>query len=143
MRQDIRPPYTMVLTASQAEKRRAALSESATDDIMGQAVPAVWRAHVFYDRVKAKVLLPHRDVVTLLGYAMAHELGHLLLGPDSHSTTGVMRPNFDGDPRLVPSFTRAEASAIRRRLLDDAKTMNVGSEIRLEREAGRKGPPYM
>ena len=27
----------------------------------------------------------------LLGYVVAHELGHLLLGPDSHSPSGVMR----------------------------------------------------
>ena len=28
----------------------------------------------------------------LLGYIVVHELGHLLLGKDSHSSEGVMRP---------------------------------------------------
>lgn len=28
----------------------------------------------------------------LLGHAAAHELGHLLLGPHSHSNSGIMRP---------------------------------------------------
>jgi hypothetical protein len=28
----------------------------------------------------------------LFGHAAAHELGHLLLGPDSHSDSGIMRP---------------------------------------------------
>ena len=27
-----------------------------------------------------------------LGHAVAHEVGHLLLGPNSHSTAGIMRP---------------------------------------------------
>jgi hypothetical protein len=29
---------------------------------------------------------------TLLGHAVAHEIGHLLLGANSHSPTGIMRP---------------------------------------------------
>jgi len=28
----------------------------------------------------------------LLGHAVAHEIGHLLLGPNAHSATGIMRP---------------------------------------------------
>jgi hypothetical protein len=31
---------------------------------------------------------------TLLGHAMAHELGHLLLGSNSHSLTGLMCANW-------------------------------------------------
>jgi hypothetical protein len=129
IRQAIRPPYTMVLMTRQVEKGQA-LSEGVTDDVMGQAVPAVRRAHVFYERVMAKVSLPHRDSVTLLGYAMAHELGHLMLPSNSHSTTGVMRPNFDTDPRLTPSFTKAEATAIRRRLSDDERTWDFKTGTR-------------
>jgi hypothetical protein len=129
IRQDIRAPYTLVLMTSQAEKRKA-LNDGATDDVMGQAAPAVRRAHVFYERVRAKVLLPHRDIVTLLGYAMPHELGHLMLPPNSHSTTGVMRPNFDTDPRLIPFFTNAEATAIRRRLSDDEQTWDFKTGTR-------------
>ena len=67
----------------------------------------------------AKVSLPHRDIVTLLGYVMAHELGHLMLPPNSHSVAGVMRPNFDIDSRGIRGirlFTDAEARAIRKRL---------------------------
>jgi len=28
----------------------------------------------------------------LLGHAVAHEIGHLLLGPNSHTSGGIMRP---------------------------------------------------
>lgn len=31
---------------------------------------------------------------TLLGHTIAHELGHLLLGPNSHSSSGIMRPTW-------------------------------------------------
>jgi hypothetical protein len=124
VRREIRPPYTMVLTTPQAEKRQALSEGGVTDDALGQAVPNARRAYVFYDRVQAKVLLPHRDTVTLLAYAMAHELGHLMLPPNSHSTTGVMRPNFDTGPRVIPSFTKAQATAIRERLRDDVQGRN-------------------
>jgi hypothetical protein len=118
IRQQIRPPYTVVLVSPEDENRTAP-TEGIADDAIGQAIPVARRAYVFYERVTAKVALPHRDVVTLLGYAMAHELGHLWLPPNSHSTAGVMRPNFDIDSRGTHGFrpfTEAEARAIRKRL---------------------------
>jgi hypothetical protein len=52
----------------------------------------------------------------LLGVTIAHEIGHLLLPPDSHST-GIMGPNID--LFLIdhggPSFDRRQASMIRAR----------------------------
>ena len=52
----------------------------------------------------------------LLGVIIAHEIGHLLLPPDSHST-GIMAPNID--LFLIdhggPSFDRRQASMIRPR----------------------------
>jgi hypothetical protein len=52
----------------------------------------------------------------LLGVIIAHEIGHLLLPPDSHST-GIMAPNID---RFLidhggPFFDRRQASMIRAR----------------------------
>jgi hypothetical protein len=53
------------------------------------------------------------EVGDLLDVVMAHEIGHLLLPPDSHST-GIMAPNID--LFLIdhgrPSFTRPQASTI-------------------------------
>jgi hypothetical protein len=37
------------------------------------------------------VSLPDRDIMTILRFVLAHELGQLMLPPDSHSATGVMR----------------------------------------------------
>jgi len=34
---------------------------------------------------------------SILALAMAHEIGHVLLPPPGHSTSGIMRPTRDGD----------------------------------------------
>ena len=51
------------------------------------------QADVFYTRIAAFRQNPDA-LSTLLGYAMAHELGHLLLGTNSHSPTGLMRADW-------------------------------------------------
>ena len=33
----------------------------------------------------------------VLGVALAHETGHVLLPPPSHSATGIMQPSWEGD----------------------------------------------
>jgi hypothetical protein len=51
------------------------------------------QADVFYAKFAAFRQSP-AELSTLLGYAMAHELGHLLLGTNSHSPTGLMRADW-------------------------------------------------
>lgn len=61
-------------------------------------------ATVFPDRVQA---LARRSAVpysVVLGRAIAHEIGHLLLGTTAHSPQGVMRP------RWSPAVLRAHAA---------------------------------
>lgn len=48
-------------------------------------------ATVYLDRVKWLAAASTADVATLLGRAIAHELGHLLLGTPDHGRFGVMR----------------------------------------------------
>jgi hypothetical protein len=57
-------------------------------------------------------------VATLLGYAMAHEMGHLLMPYPSHAATGIMHTDWDGADFVQMSggtlgFTSGQASAIR------------------------------
>jgi hypothetical protein len=47
-------------------------------------------ATVFYDRIRA--VGKGGELSSLLGLAMAHELGHLLLGLRAHTDEGIMRP---------------------------------------------------
>jgi hypothetical protein len=37
----------------------------------------------------------HTGTAIILGHAMAHELGHLLLGTNSHSSDGLMRAQWN------------------------------------------------
>ncbi len=48
-------------------------------------------ATVFADRVAALAAGSHTDEGDLLGRAMAHEIGHLLLGTPDHGREGLMR----------------------------------------------------
>jgi len=55
----------------------------------------------------------------LLGHALAHEIGHLLLGPNSHSRTGIMRAHWNHDEieriaRAQLLFTDQQAQRIRK-----------------------------
>jgi hypothetical protein len=88
-------------------------------------------AYVFYNRVEriARAYLNtgcrrgnhDLDNVIVLGHAMAHEIGHLLL-PYGHSPAGLMRADWSAqDMRLAVhgrlNFTSEQAELIRTRLL--------------------------
>jgi len=90
---------------------------------LGFALPSSRRgsataAWVYYDRAEQ---LAGSDIAScdqILGHAMAHEIGHLLLGPDSHSHGGIMRANWDRKFLQEASrgqllFTRDQARLIR------------------------------
>ena len=57
----------------------------------------------------------------ILGHVIAHEVGHLLLGPNSHSALGVMRARWDKEELQQASrggllFMPAQAAMMRERL---------------------------
>jgi len=70
---------------------------------------------IFADRV---VALAHGAGVengVVLGRAIAHEIGHLLMGSTTHSTTGLMRAHWsrvalEHEPMIAWSFSNVEAS---------------------------------
>lgn len=55
-------------------------------------------ADIFFDRIQ-RIHDENRKIskMALLGYVMAHEIGHLLLGERSHSQTGVMLGQWHAD----------------------------------------------
>ena len=79
------------------------------NNVMGLAPgaePDRQRAYVFYDKVKALAESQMRTRISggvstyairvqILGHAIVHEIGHLLLNLESHSDTGIMRANWD------------------------------------------------
>jgi hypothetical protein len=52
-------------------------------------------AGVFYDRVEKLARGDAASTAMILGHAMAHELGHLLLGTNSHSRHGLMKAQWN------------------------------------------------
>ncbi len=51
-------------------------------------------ADVFYDRASLVHEISHISMATILGHGIAHELGHLLLGTNSHAPAGIMRARW-------------------------------------------------
>jgi hypothetical protein len=54
-------------------------------------------ANVFWRRVKDIQKNSKADVSLILGSVMAHEIGHLLLGSNSHALSGIMRARWESD----------------------------------------------
>jgi hypothetical protein len=78
-------------------------------------------ATIFVDHVELIAWLSETDAALLLGRAIAHELGHLLLGTNAHSVRGLMRAEWTpADVRRNASadwaLTMEDTAAIRRRL---------------------------
>jgi hypothetical protein len=67
----------------------------ASEETVGFAIPGSRAANVIYERIRETARRRHVASGLLLGYVIAHELGHLLLPAHSHSETGLMRPNID------------------------------------------------
>jgi hypothetical protein len=62
------------------------------DDVLGTAVGR--NAIIVYPKVRAMARQWNCPEEVILGRAMAHELGHILLGDNSHSSQGLMKPHF-------------------------------------------------
>jgi hypothetical protein len=99
-------------------------------DAMGRAFLSPdgsgYLADAYADSIKSLAESHGSDPGALLGHVIAHELGHLLLGP-GHVSGGVMRPAWDarqlGDLRQRwVKFSEAEGVRIRRELR--ARTAN-------------------
>lgn len=75
-------------------------------------------AVVLADDVRERAVFGTTNFADLLGLAMAHELGHLLLGSPAHSVAGVMRARWTekglrDDDRGYLRFTADEAESMR------------------------------
>lgn len=84
-------------------------------------------ADVFFESVR-RLRAEEADVgeARVLAYVMAHEIGHLLLGSNSHSGVGIMKPRWSAvELRKIEmgklAFTRTECEKIHRRLEKEAQ----------------------
>ncbi len=104
------------------------IPESASLDTLGQAFlsesRAGYLAEVYYETTQSLASREQLEPEDLLASVMAHELGHLLLGP-GHAPDGVMRAAWDGrDLESIRmgrlKFSRVEAVRIHQALQDSA-----------------------
>lgn len=85
---------------------------------------------VFVDRVKATAGRLRVERPVLLGRTLAHEIGHLLLGTNSHAERGLMRAWWSG-PALHRGGTEWVFSA------DEARHMTAALAVRVSGAADR------
>ena len=109
---------------------------NAAGSIMGTAIGDTHEtggsALIYYDRVLRSAHQREQEAARLLAYAMAHEMGHLLLPSPAHSTAGIMRPEWDGDDlRHIGAgssqFTVMQASSIRFKVSSCGPAAAVGT----------------
>jgi hypothetical protein len=82
-------------------------------------------AAVFREKAEALARLGDASTSQVLGHAMAHEIGHLLLLTKEHSATGLMRARWSASDLQGAAwgqllFTPEEATRLRERLADRA-----------------------
>jgi hypothetical protein len=104
----------------------------ATAEILGVAISAKTQcgrvAYALWHHITAFAEARNRPLGVILGYVIAHEIGHLLMPPPSHGDSGLMRAawrpaDLDKAERGLLRFTPAEADVMRRRIAAEATLM--------------------
>jgi hypothetical protein len=114
-RQDGRRHFSiLLLSRDMAEKIISA--DGIKDGVLGRAYISVGRAHIFCDRIAT---MPGAQMyfANPLGDVIAHEVGHLVLGTNSHSPSGIMRAHADVRAVQLQSFDKTLAHTIRTTLM--------------------------
>ena len=111
---EIRPRFTVKIVPHVLGYGRAG------SPVMGVALRRATgsSAQIFFKQVQDFARTYRVDVSAILGYVIAHEVGHLLLPGYGHAPTGVMRADWDNPlARDVVkgslTFTEAQAARIR------------------------------
>jgi hypothetical protein len=98
------------------------------------------QATVFYDRIEPVGRSGVISVSVLLGHAMAHEIGHVLLGTTEHSPDGIMKARWgrlDYQRAAMGSlgFTPSQRAAIREQRLARLARVSASIAVLFQRRA--------
>jgi hypothetical protein len=115
-REDGRLHLTVLLLSRDMAARKIS-AENIKDNVLGQAHPSSGRASIFCDRI-ASMSGALRHFPMLLGDVIAHEVGHLVLGVDSHSRSGIMRAYANVRAFGPQNFEKTQARSIRKTLME-------------------------
>jgi hypothetical protein len=91
------PPIQLKILPS-LQSLRSDLPDKFPVNAMGLAPgngPDRHTVYVFYDHVEALATKHIADGAQILGYAIAHEIAHLLLNDQAHSAAGIMRGTWN------------------------------------------------
>lgn len=80
---------------------------------LGFAAPRQSVAYAFYNRIVHATERRPADLTLVLGRVIVHEIGHLLLPPNSHAPYGIMRADLDLGMSNPDGFTSEQAQTIR------------------------------
>jgi hypothetical protein len=86
-----------ILIRGKAAPASVSAAAAALGASLGGAHAVGGTAMLFRNRIASVARDSRQDVARLLAYAMAHEIGHLLLSYPAHATAGIMRTAWDGD----------------------------------------------
>ena len=127
---------TVVILPPRAERRLS--RQPIHRSVVGLAARGANRAYIFYGRLADMARLRNRPVGTVIGIAIAHEVGHLLLSDHAHSRSGIMRADLNLKELIPQEFTRRQGDAIRADLLGADRVASDVDERNSPASAGRK-----
>jgi hypothetical protein len=123
-------PCSRIGYPSHLSVRIVLAGRSAREDIFGEAYTDSQGKGSYIKLYYAHLAEPNAHLPLgegeLLGYVIAHEVGHLLLGTDSHSHEGIMQGRWE-DPQLREAgrgnlqFTPSQAGLMREHLAGEQK----------------------
>lgn len=97
--------------------------EIPADEALGFSIPCHRKdgaclTYIFYQRIKELAAEYHLGPARMLGHVMAHEIGHALLGPNTHEAFSVMQNAFSiHDTERTLYFTSGQSKRLRVELL--------------------------
>lgn len=124
-------PLDIVFTILRHPEAGSALSEEtlAFSAVPNDGSPGVF-AGVFLDRVGLVGRAARTWKFRTVGLLAAHEIGHLLLGPNSHSRGGIMRPEL--------SETTLQGTAWKHLCFSPSEAERMRAELRSRLEAANR-----
>jgi hypothetical protein len=101
-------------------------------------------ANIFYAKIDEVAWRAGGRSARILGHTMAHELGHLLLGANAHSPSGIMRGDWSPEDLMFMrsgelTFTLLQSDQILNSLLRRAKLeVSLDSETASQQDASSR-----
>jgi hypothetical protein len=92
------------------------------------------QADIFYSGIEQLTNNISTGAAQVMGHVMAHELGHLLLGMNSHSNLGIMQAHWSEQQlrlmsRGILKFDKLQAKAIGARLISADPVPQIAAEL--------------